>query len=160
LTGYPKTARDSQVQIVELIGPVVWHAGRKDFVISCQHPLPVAVKVPLDGDAGITTSAFAQPGIFLQSPCPPGGARHNVTSVGCAEGAQTFGFRVALTALAPPGSRTSSGGVRMYWQPADSGDSSSGEAVATPMTPPQAPARVTTAAADTSIERRTVISAS
>jgi hypothetical protein len=112
------------------------------------------VKVPFDGDAGMRTSALAQPGIFLQSPWPFGGAKHTVTSVGCADGSQVLGFRVALTALAPPGSTTSSGGVRVYWQPADS---SIGDAVANAVTPLQPPESEITKIADANIDRRPVI---
>ncbi|KDP07050.1 hypothetical protein MAV101_09105 [Mycobacterium avium subsp. hominissuis 101] len=71
------------------------------------------MKVPLDGAAGIMTSTLAQPGRRLQSPWPFGGAKHTVTSVGCADGSQIFGSNVALTALAPPGSRTNCGGVNV-----------------------------------------------
>ncbi|GAB4696536.1 hypothetical protein MOKP112_49070 [Mycobacterium avium subsp. hominissuis] len=56
---------------------------------------------------------MAQPGRRLQSPWPFGGAKHTVTSVGCADGSQIFGSNVALTALAPPGSRTNCGGVNV-----------------------------------------------
>jgi hypothetical protein len=55
-------------QIAELTGPLVRQADWKDRTTSIQHPLPVAVKVPLEGDAGISTSASAQPGILLHSP--------------------------------------------------------------------------------------------
>jgi hypothetical protein len=159
----PQTGRAQQaigggrVQIVELIGPVVRQAGCKDFVISCQHPSPVAVKVPLAGDAGMMTSALAHPGIFLQCPGLLGVDKHTVTSVGCAAGSQVFGLRVALTALAPPGSTTSSGGVNMYWQPAASDDSSTGTADAIAVAPPKALAKVAAAAADANIERSTII---
>jgi hypothetical protein len=100
------------------------------------------VKVPFDGDAGMRTSALAQPGIFLQSPWPFGGAKHTVTSVGCADGSQVLGFRVALTALAPPG------------KPADS---SIGDAVANAVTPLQPPESEITKIADANIDRRPVI---
>jgi hypothetical protein len=150
-------ARRRLGQIVELIGPVVRQAGRKECVISCQQPTPVAVKVPLAGDAGTMTSVLAQPGSLLHCPGLFGVDKHTVTSVGCAAGSQVLGLSVALTPLAPPGSTTSSGGVNMYWQPAASDGSSTGAADAIAATPPKAVAQVAIATADANIERSTTI---
>jgi hypothetical protein len=141
-------------QNVELMGATVRQADCNDRVTSCQHPSPVAVKVPLAGDAGTRTSGVLQPGNFLHCPGLFGVDTQTMTSVGCAAGSQVFGFMVARTALAPPGSRTSSGAVKVYWQPAAASvESSTGAADAIAV----APAKVATTAADANIERSTII---
>jgi hypothetical protein len=139
------------------MGPVVRQPGWKDLVISSQHPSPVAVKVAFSGTAATITSTFCQPGNLLQLPPFCGGCKQTVTSVGCAEGAHVFGFNVALTALPPPGSRTSSGGVNVYWQPMASVESSAGAADATTVAPLMAPARASTTTADSNVERSAII---
>jgi hypothetical protein len=142
-------------QKVWLTGPVVRHAGVKEPRMSSQQPLPVAVKTPAEGAAGMSTSAWLHPGVCLQSPRPSGGDTHTVTSVGCASGAHFVGVSVALTALPPPGTITSCGDDKAYWQPADS-EESSGVAYADGAVPP-ALARTAVSNTEASTESRRII---
>jgi len=74
-----------------------------------QQPFPVEVYVPLGLDALMRTRAGSQPAVSTQSPGPVGVATQTVADSACAVPEQWLAANVAVTALLPPGSRTSCG---------------------------------------------------